>query len=183
MDQTQQSHSEHTDWLRKGPLGSHLDAYTGYLTERGYARRTIDGYLACLAHFLQWAHRRRQHVRRIDEAFVAEFLDEHLPRCNCAGRVRSSRPDLRAALGHLLVVHRASLRRVHGPRSGSGTWDAQHGDVIREDAHLVRRIRNKFAHTKKKLHFDSTKIAALVEQLSTSEAGAGAAAGGGLVER
>jgi integrase/recombinase XerC len=57
--------------------------------------------------FSQWVHRRRQHVRRIDEALVAEFLDEHLPRCNCAGPVRSDRRDLRAALGHLLVVRRA----------------------------------------------------------------------------
>ena len=77
-----------------------------HLTERGYARRTIVGYLACLAHFSQWAYRRRQPVRRIDEALVAAFLDEHLPRCNCAGAVRSSRRDLRAALGHLLVVRR-----------------------------------------------------------------------------
>jgi integrase/recombinase XerC len=107
MDHTQQSHSEHTDWLRKGPLASHLDTYTRRLTERGYARRTIVGYRACLAHFSQWACRRRQPVRRIDEALVVEFLDEHLRRCNCVGPVRSSRPDLRAALGHLLVVRRA----------------------------------------------------------------------------
>jgi integrase/recombinase XerC len=106
MDHTQQSRSEHTDWLDKGPLAPHLDAYLRHLTERGYARHTIVCYLACLAHFSQWSYRRRQPVHRIDEALVAAFLDEHLPRCNCAGAVRSSRPDLRAALGHLLVVRR-----------------------------------------------------------------------------
>jgi integrase/recombinase XerC len=106
MDHTRQSRSEHTDWLRKGPLAPHLNAYLRHLTERGYAPGTIVSYLACLAHFSQWAYRRRQSVRGIDEALVAAFLDEHLPRCNCAGAVRSSRPHLRAALGHLLVVRR-----------------------------------------------------------------------------
>jgi hypothetical protein len=43
-------------------------------------------------------------------------------------------------------------------------------DVTREDAHLVRRIRNEFAHTREKLHFDSSKVTALAKQLSTYEA-------------
>ena len=50
MDHTRQSRSEHTDWLRKGPLAPHLNAYLRHLTERGYAPRTIVSYLACLAH-------------------------------------------------------------------------------------------------------------------------------------
>jgi Phage integrase, N-terminal SAM-like domain len=110
MDQTPQPSfraSERTDWLCKGPLAPHLDAYTRHLTERGYAERTVDSYRACLAHFSQWAHRRRQNAGRIDEARVAELLDEHLPHCNCAAPVRSDRRDLCAALGHLLVVRRA----------------------------------------------------------------------------
>jgi hypothetical protein len=51
MDHTRQSRSEHTDWLRKGPLAPHLNAYLRHLTERGYAPRTIVSYLAGLAHF------------------------------------------------------------------------------------------------------------------------------------
>jgi DNA-binding MltR family transcriptional regulator len=43
-------------------------------------------------------------------------------------------------------------------------------DMTREDAHLVRRIRNKFAHATQKLHFDSAKAVALTKQLSTYEA-------------
>ena len=42
--------------------------------------------------------------------------------------------------------------------------------MTREDAHLVRRIRNKFAHANEKLHFDSAKTVALAKQLSTYEA-------------
>jgi hypothetical protein len=45
MDHTRQSRSEHTDWLRKGPLAPHLNAYLRHLTERGYAPRTIVSYV------------------------------------------------------------------------------------------------------------------------------------------
>jgi DNA-binding MltR family transcriptional regulator len=43
-------------------------------------------------------------------------------------------------------------------------------DQTHDDAHLVRRIRNKFAHATKKLHFDSPKTVVLAKQLSTYEA-------------
>jgi DNA-binding MltR family transcriptional regulator len=43
-------------------------------------------------------------------------------------------------------------------------------DTTRDDAHLVRRIRNKFAHAKEKLHFDSGKTVVLAKQMSTYEA-------------
>ena len=46
-------------------------------------------------------------VRHIDEAAVAEFLDEHLPRCGCPEPIQRDRRDCSAALGHLLVVLRA----------------------------------------------------------------------------
>jgi hypothetical protein len=45
---------------------------------------------------------RRHAVRRVDKALVAEFIDEHLPRCNCAEPARRNRLGLRAALSHLL---------------------------------------------------------------------------------
>jgi len=42
----------------------------------------------------------------LDEDVVVQFLDEHLPRCRCPAPVVHTRDDLRAALGHLLVVLR-----------------------------------------------------------------------------
>ncbi len=47
-------------------------------------------------------------IQRIDEDLVRQFLDEHLPHCDCVGPVCRTRPELRAALGHLLVVLRAN---------------------------------------------------------------------------
>lgn len=40
-------------------------------------------------------------------------------------------------------------------------------DVAFSDATLVRKIRNEFGHLKEKLHFDSAKVVALAEKLST----------------
>jgi DNA-binding MltR family transcriptional regulator len=42
-------------------------------------------------------------------------------------------------------------------------------DVAHKDAHIIRKIRNKFAHTRDQLHFDSAKIIAMAQQLSTYE--------------
>jgi hypothetical protein len=95
----QQCLSRRTDPLCKGLLTSYLDTYTRYLMERGYARRAIDGRHACFGS--QWVCHRRQAVRCVDKALVAEFIDEHLPRCNCAEPVRRNRLELRAALNHL----------------------------------------------------------------------------------
>jgi site-specific recombinase XerD len=95
------------NWLDKGPIAPHLDAYKQYLTDRGYAATTFANCVGSVAHFAQWVHGRQLRVKRIDEAAVAEFLDEHLPRCRCARPVQRDRRSLSAALGHLLVVLRA----------------------------------------------------------------------------
>ena len=95
------------DWLAKGPLAPHVDAYKQYLTDRGYAATTFANCIGSVAHFAQWIHDRRLRVRRIDEAIVAEFLDDHLPRCRCAGPVQHDRGTLSAALGHFLAMLRA----------------------------------------------------------------------------
>lgn len=42
-------------------------------------------------------------------------------------------------------------------------------DTAFKDAHLERRIRNKFAHRKERLHFDSPKVVAMARLLSTYE--------------
>ena len=93
--------------LAAGPLAPHVDAFKQYLTERGYAATTFAHCVGGIAHFAQWVHGRRLRVQRIDEAVVAEFLDEHLACCGCIGAVQRDRRGLSAALGHLLVVLRA----------------------------------------------------------------------------
>jgi integrase/recombinase XerC len=108
MDPTHHLHRSPTEWLRESPLASYVDAFTHHFAERRYSSNTVGTYLGCVAHFVRWTTRCRLDLCRIDEEAVRRFLEEHLPRCNCAGPVRGTRRDLRAALGHLLVVLRAN---------------------------------------------------------------------------
>lgn len=85
------------------PVDAILPQYVDYLRARRYAGDTIQRYLASLRHF---THRldNRFTLADIDDAFVVEFVDVHLPDCRCP------RPCLRhvntvpAALRHLLSV-------------------------------------------------------------------------------
>jgi site-specific recombinase XerD len=85
-------------------LAPYVDALTHYLDERRYS---INTNLGCVAHFAHWMSQCQLDVHCIDEDMVRQFLDEHLPRCDCVGPVYRTRYDLSAALGHLLVVLRA----------------------------------------------------------------------------
>lgn len=95
------------DWLADGPIGPYVDAFKLHLTERKYAAHTFASYLAGITHFARWARSRRLRLHRIGEGSITEFLDGHLPNCNCVGPTRHDRGDHSAALGHLLVVLRA----------------------------------------------------------------------------
>jgi len=97
-----------SDWLLESELAPYVDAFTHHLGERRYAVQTVCNYQGCIAHFARWASGRRLGVRQLDEDVIRQFLDDHLPRCNCAEPVQRTRRDLRAALGHLLVVLRAN---------------------------------------------------------------------------
>lgn len=107
MSKVRPSQSICINWLANGPLGPHVDAFKQYLIERGYAATTFTHCVRSITHFAQWVHSRRLRIQRIDEAVVAEFLDEHLARCACTGAVLRDRRSLSAALGHLMVVLRA----------------------------------------------------------------------------
>lgn len=94
--------------LRRSPLAPYVDAFARYLDERNYASHTTATYLGCLAHFGRWMDGRRLPLESLDANRIAEFLDGHLPRCDCAAPVVRTRDELSAALGHLLVVLRAA---------------------------------------------------------------------------
>jgi len=95
------------DWLLASPLAAYVDAFTRYLSERRHASNTIRNYLGCLAHFGRWMSQCQLNIECIDKELVRRFLDDHLPRCDCAWPVCRKRIELRAALGHLLFVLRA----------------------------------------------------------------------------
>ena len=100
------SHHHNTVWLLESQLAPFVDAFTQHLIEGRYASHTTDSYFACIAHFAHWSTQCHIDIHSINEKVVLQFLDEHLPRCDCAMRVYRIRRHLRAALAHLLVVLR-----------------------------------------------------------------------------
>lgn len=107
MDFVTSLHPAPQAWLRNSPLAPHIDAYGAYLRQGRYATNTTRGYLNGVAHFAHWITQGHLPVDLIDEKAVRQFLDEHLPNCNCNKPVARTYGDLRAALGHLLTVLRA----------------------------------------------------------------------------
>jgi integrase/recombinase XerC len=92
--------------LRASPLVSHVDAFEQYLDAQQYAAATSKTYLRCLAHVGYWMMCCQLVPEDLDEDRVEQFLNDHLPQCDCPAPVCRARPDLQAALGHLLDVLR-----------------------------------------------------------------------------
>jgi len=114
----------------------YTDAFNRYLIERGYARNTVRAYLGYASHFLRWTQRSGLDLRGVDEALVAQFLDDHLLHCTCGWPTRGVRQDARAALGHLLVVLRTL--GVVAPRAVSA---APVDEELRRFDEYMERVR------------------------------------------
>ena len=108
MNLTQRLHCKPSGWLLESPFEPYVDTFTHYLIGQRYSANTITTYLGSMAHFARWFSQRGLSIRQIDEAIVDQFLDRHLPRCNCTHPVRKSRHVLSATLGTLLSVLRAA---------------------------------------------------------------------------
>lgn len=87
-------------------LSLYVDAYSTYLQAHRYSSRTITRYVSGIEHFARWMSQNALTLQLVDEQMVAQFLNDHLPICNCGSPVMRLHRDLRAALGHLLRVLR-----------------------------------------------------------------------------
>ena len=88
-------------------LERHAPAYREYLLDRGNAAGYVHSCEAAVAHLSMWMGQADKRLADIDERLVTEFLERHLPGCGCATIARHP-ASVRAALGHLLVVLRAT---------------------------------------------------------------------------
>ena len=86
-------------------LERHVPAYREYLLGRGNASGYVRSCEAAVMHLSMWMRQGNRRLTDIDEALVVEFLDGHLPQCNCETSARHP-ACVRAALAHLLVVLR-----------------------------------------------------------------------------
>ena len=109
MDSIRSLHPMARAWLLDGPLSPYVDAFEDLLERGRYAEGTVATDLRALAHFAHWMTRCRLTADQIDEALVQQFLDSHLPRCDCHANALRSHGDLRASLAHLLAL----LREQH----------------------------------------------------------------------
>lgn len=89
-------------WIIASPIYAVIPLYVGNLRSQRYARDTIQKYLAALAHFGRWLSQHRFGVPDINDALVAEFIDSHLPSCNCQRPCMVRVATIRPALQHLL---------------------------------------------------------------------------------
>ena len=110
MDLILSMHPMARAWLLDGPLSSYVGAFQALLERGRYAEGSVEKHLCALAHFSHWMTRCRLAVEQLDEDFADQFLNHHLPRCDCHATALRTRGDLSAGLGHLLTVLR--LQRV-----------------------------------------------------------------------
>jgi integrase/recombinase XerC len=108
MQQIMRPRNNSTRHLSENQLAPYVDAFTRHLMERQYSSRTVRNYLACFSHFARWSSHCQLNVDEINEDVVRRFLKDHSPHYGCARPERRARGDLRAALGHLLVVLRVN---------------------------------------------------------------------------
>lgn len=93
-------------WLRASVLAPHCAAFIEKLRLGRYAEGTSKNYVSGMAHFSHWMTRQNLLIQTLDGYVVKRFLNEHIPRCDCPNPVVRVAGDLRATLGHLLVVLR-----------------------------------------------------------------------------
>lgn len=108
MSLKQRSPRDLIDELRAGPLALHVDAFEQLFHDGRYAASTLRQYLGCPAHLAHWMSQQQRSVEELDEAVVADFLDQHLPQCRCPRPVTRTRWLLHAALKRLLLLLRAN---------------------------------------------------------------------------
>ena len=122
-------------WLLDDPLSPYVDAFQAQLERGRYADTSIDKALRAWSHFAHWMTRCRLCAEHIDEALVEQFLDSHLPRCDCHASALRTHDDLRAGLGHLLALLREQhvIVELPGP-SGPTAQELSRYNVHMRDA-------------------------------------------------
>jgi integrase len=109
MDLIHSMHPLARAWLLDGPLSSFVDAFQDLLERGRYAEGSSAAALRGWSHFAHWMTKCQLSAEQIDEALVGQFLDSHLPRCDCHPAALRTRSDVSASLGHLLAL----LREQH----------------------------------------------------------------------
>lgn len=90
------------DWLLNSSLSNFVYPFIEKLSNDKYSDRSILSYLGCLAHFSYWGKTEGIDLSHPNTSLVRQFLNEHLPNCNCPPPCYYSVASSGAALRHLL---------------------------------------------------------------------------------
>jgi len=99
-------HSSSREWLAASVLSQSADSFVAYLQEHQFEAATVQVYLHVSGHFGRWLTEQRLPLSAIDELLVDRFVVEHLPECRCPAPCQRRKPNIRAAVAHLLEVLR-----------------------------------------------------------------------------
>lgn len=94
----------HTIRLQCSPLAAVEIHYRQRLAVCGYAQGTQFQYISCITHLAYWMTVQKVSLDNFNSGLIDRFIEEHLPRCACPGRVQRHPPQMRAALRLLLTV-------------------------------------------------------------------------------
>jgi len=125
------------EWLVDTPLESIAGIYVEHLSGHGYAPRTMQSYVAGIAHFSHWLAGKHIELANIDETVISYFLDRHLPRCRCPQYSQCSTTSNSAALGRLLEYLRVCGKVAAPPRKPHALIDWELADF----EHYLRKVR------------------------------------------
>jgi hypothetical protein len=131
------------EWLVGTPLESSAGIYVGHLIRHGYALRTMQSYVAGIAHFSHWLAGEHIELADIDETVISCFVDRHLPRCRCSQYTRCSITSNSAALGHLPEHLRVSGKVAALPLKAQALIDRE----LAEFEHYLLKVRGVGAKT------------------------------------
>ncbi len=93
-------------WLRNSPITPYALIYLDYLTACRYAGETSEHHLAGLAHLGLWVRVNHFHIKELNDALVTQFLDDHLPICDCPRPIFQNRADISSTCVHFLRILR-----------------------------------------------------------------------------
>jgi integrase/recombinase XerC len=121
-------------WLRDSPLTPYVIGYFNHLVQCRYSIQAARNYINGIAHLGRWMAQSHIPIDQIGESTVSQFLDEHLPVCDCPRPAFRSRPELRAACAHLLRLLR-DQDAIPAPATPTTPADEEVG---RFDEHLCK---------------------------------------------
>lgn len=79
-----------------------VQIFIKYLEDNGYSTKTIHDYLGAVIHFAYWMHEKPIACTNVTIDDKTDFIDVHLPNCQCINHFVSNKKVCAAALSHWL---------------------------------------------------------------------------------